>query len=407
MIGSIRLEKLSPFQFDLQAFSNGEAGAWQTGPLERLLNVLLFLPLGYALASVVTRKRWHAVALAAALSVGIELTQALIASRNSDVLDVAANTLGAALGAQLTRWPLPAAGAWFWRAAFAGWIAALSLLMLPVTHTLYLADWDDDYSVELGDEVGGGRKYEGQLHSGLICVGRDREERCQVIRGPAGLGAGWAELAERSQKFKLEVSATAGRALQSGPARLITWSRDPYSRNVTLAQEDDDAIVRARTLGSTENGTGPAFRFPGAFEGVQPGDSFSATAVWDKGRLTLTIESAGWSYSREILLRPARLVWLQARRSAYFTPRNPGYEDMIAVAIVALPTGMAAAGLFASLWVGVLSIPLVAVALLWLPTLLSGISSAGMYWTAPLLVGAALLGWALAWSILDRPTASR
>ncbi|WP_210502970.1 VanZ family protein [Nocardioides xinjiangensis] len=66
-----------------------------------LLNVVLFVPLG-ALFVLLTRRPWWQAALAAAAgSTAIELVQGLWLAREGTWQDVAANTLGAALGALL------------------------------------------------------------------------------------------------------------------------------------------------------------------------------------------------------------------------------------------------------------------------------------------------------------------
>jgi len=67
-------------------------------------NVVVFVPIGLALAGALAglsnrRRLWMAVALCAALSIGIELFQLTIPSRATDVDDVLFNTVGAALGA--------------------------------------------------------------------------------------------------------------------------------------------------------------------------------------------------------------------------------------------------------------------------------------------------------------------
>jgi len=388
---------LFPLPIDLRALANADPGAWQVRLLERLLNVVLFVPLGYVLASFDSRGPWRAIVIAAVLSSGIELTQIFISTRNPDVLDALTNTLGASLGALLTRWPLPAAGSWFWRAAFVVWIVAILLPMVPVTRTLYLAGWDGGYDVTLGDEFGGGRKYRGRVDYGIICVGRGQDEECREILGPTDIEPGFAELAESSQRFRLDVAATSESREQAGPARLITWSRDYTNRNVTLGQSNQDGIIRARTLGSSANGTEPAFRFPNAFEGITPGDSFTASAVWDRGRLALSVKGSAWEYSREIALGPARLLSLRSEPEYYVRPRESVFGDQIAAAIVALPTGFAAAGLVASMWLGIVTVPLIiTLSFLWAPNLLAGIVAPAMLWAAPSFLIFAVLGWVLA-----------
>jgi hypothetical protein len=56
-------------------------------------------------------------------------------------------------------------------------------------------------------------------------------------------------------RIELEVRACETR--QFGPARIFSISKDPWKRNITLAQENSDFIVRLRRPGSTLDGTPP------------------------------------------------------------------------------------------------------------------------------------------------------
>ncbi|MDQ0743884.1 glycopeptide antibiotics resistance protein [Clavibacter sp. B3I6] len=69
--------------------------------IEEVANVALFAPLGMLGVLAVGPRRWWFVALTATgLSAGVELTQgALLPARVASVTDVAANGLGAVLGA--------------------------------------------------------------------------------------------------------------------------------------------------------------------------------------------------------------------------------------------------------------------------------------------------------------------
>ncbi|MFT4122980.1 MAG: VanZ family protein [Microbacteriaceae bacterium] len=70
--------------------------------LESIANALMFVPLGAALTLLVHRW-WIAVLCCAALSGAVELGQAaFLPERTASILDVAANTAGALLGAVAT-----------------------------------------------------------------------------------------------------------------------------------------------------------------------------------------------------------------------------------------------------------------------------------------------------------------
>jgi VanZ family protein len=71
--------------------------------LETLANVLLFVPLGFALALLMpSGRRWLAPTLCVALSLTAEFGQALLRpARFADPMDVLANTIGALVGTWL------------------------------------------------------------------------------------------------------------------------------------------------------------------------------------------------------------------------------------------------------------------------------------------------------------------
>lgn len=66
------------------------------------LNVLIFIPVTAVPMLLVGRGRWwHWALVGAVVSVGVELTQALLPARHTDVIDIMANTLGALIGTGL------------------------------------------------------------------------------------------------------------------------------------------------------------------------------------------------------------------------------------------------------------------------------------------------------------------
>ena len=67
--------------------------------IETSANVLLFAPLGILLTMVVGHRRWLVVPIALAVTVAIELGQALfLHDRTASVRDVVANLAGAVIG---------------------------------------------------------------------------------------------------------------------------------------------------------------------------------------------------------------------------------------------------------------------------------------------------------------------
>jgi hypothetical protein len=71
---------------------------------------------------------------------------------------------------------------------------------------------------------------------------------CAAAAGPLLVACG------RSGEFTLEAVITPANVTQTGPARVLSFSRDPYLRNFTLGQEGDKLLVRLRTDPADKNG---------------------------------------------------------------------------------------------------------------------------------------------------------
>jgi VanZ like family len=64
----------------------------------------------------------------------------------------------------------------------------------------------------------------------------------------------WLETAMAAETLGLSLVIRPLSAAQSGPARILTMSRDSHVRNLTLAQEEDDLVLRLRTENTDLNG---------------------------------------------------------------------------------------------------------------------------------------------------------
>ena len=65
----------------------------------------------------------------------------------------------------------------------------------------------------------------------------------------------WVAAAKQSHRLELSLRVRSFSTDQSGPARIITLSLDPYLRNFTVGQESDDLVFRLRTPWTNFNGT--------------------------------------------------------------------------------------------------------------------------------------------------------
>jgi hypothetical protein len=65
---------------------------------------------------------------------------------------------------------------------------------------------------------------------------------------------GWLESVRSTHRLKISLRIKPHGASQVGPARILTVSRDPYYRNITVAQDRGDLVLRLRTRESDLNG---------------------------------------------------------------------------------------------------------------------------------------------------------
>ena len=82
----------------------------------------------------------------------------------------------------------------------------------------------------------------------------------------------WLEAARAAETFTLSLVVRSRSAAQSGPARIVTMSWDTHMRNLTLAQENDDLVLRLRTQQTDLNGLlagEPFARVRGAFRSAR------------------------------------------------------------------------------------------------------------------------------------------
>jgi len=64
----------------------------------------------------------------------------------------------------------------------------------------------------------------------------------------------WIDEAKRTHKLKVRIRLKTSSVNQSGPARIFTLSANRRERNLTIAQDEDDLILRFRTPITDDNG---------------------------------------------------------------------------------------------------------------------------------------------------------
>jgi hypothetical protein len=247
----------------------------ERGLADAIVNALLFLPLGTALALTGMRAR-HIVLRGALLSGGIELAQMLLPGRDPSPGDVLFNTIGIAMGAGLVAAApriarLTAGRAAMW-SIVAGVLAAAAvgltgwLLRPEWPATVYFGQWTPDLTYL--------EWYRGTVisaHLGDLPVRSRKIDDTDRARALLARGA------------PIRVVALAGPA----PERLAPLFSvyDDRRIEILLVGPDRDALVyryRARSLALRLDQ--PDLRFPGALRDVPPGDTLRVAVMPDPAR---------------------------------------------------------------------------------------------------------------------------
>jgi VanZ family protein len=303
-----KIEKIYPALFLLHWGSSS--------PWDALLNVLLFVPLGYGLSGCLMQKKpWLGLPslgvvflICFGLSYVIDVMQIFQPLRFPSLVDVCSNAAGGVLGAILFRWremPLTL--------ILSVHVASVFMGSIPLQMQTDLSNWDRDFPLLLGNELSGDRTWEGyvsEVHIADRALSKDElvhvfsekflpdsmgdsllasytMQRTGSYKDNAGLlpdlvwngkpydvqqGKGvflgpdrWLKSATpavhltqkimESSQFTLIAKVAAAHTEQFGPARIISFSADPVQRNFTLGQEGDDLIFRLRTPSTGSNGT--------------------------------------------------------------------------------------------------------------------------------------------------------
>lgn len=114
-----------------------------------------------------------------------------------------------------------------------------------------------------------------------------------------------------SNQISIETVLTSSLPKQTGPARIVTFSSDGYSRNFTIGQESDQLILRLRTPQTGANGMNPEMKLgplPAAQRthlvvSYQPGQ----LDCWINGKRTLSTNQvqgdfSNWDSQHHLLL---------------------------------------------------------------------------------------------------------
>ncbi len=156
----------------------------------------------------------------------------------------------------------------------------------------------------------------GQAKNEVLAADGSKPSICRItLRGlarstssfGAQLDGGWFEAEEGAGKrvsercrstnqFALEALVTSDRLGQSGPARIVTQSRDAGSRNFSLAQEGDQLVLRLRAADTDGNGTSKQQNL----SRIEAGRTYHVLVSYRPGLLACFVDGKETLISREI-----------------------------------------------------------------------------------------------------------
>lgn len=214
--------------------------------------------------------------------------------REASFEDAAANCLGIATGAAaFFLWHGVAVSAPWRLAGFAvGGVLSGAYALAPLFAASSLESWDCDQAFVVGDEIGGGRSWQGELVCARLYTGGPglkpgtsdvpscgtglvHPQATAVLEFGSGSPFGtpdrqnprrdpqtraFCKAAKAAHSLVIEAWVRPGAREQGGPARILTFSKSYWERNLTVAQLGSRYDVRLRTSGTGENGSAVPIR---------------------------------------------------------------------------------------------------------------------------------------------------
>ncbi|MDJ0737790.1 MAG: VanZ family protein [Nostocaceae cyanobacterium] len=234
---------------------------------------------------------------------------------------------------------------------FLGYLTLVILILLSLSNQTNLSSWDSSFSLMLGNEATGGRPWQGYiselaiankaiseseirrtfaqksllnaLNNSLVAAyqftdrgGGNYEDKMghlpnlswqgqpsevELIDGTRVLlnyshwlkttqpATSLTQQLQETSEFTLSAIVATSKTNQTGPARIVSLSADPYQRNFTLAQEKSDLVLRLRTPSTGENGSSPQLIVPDVFTNT---DTHHLIIVYDGNKIKIYIDKA-------------------------------------------------------------------------------------------------------------------
>lgn len=310
----------------------------ERGVADFALNVLLFMPLGAALAWAGERRR-TALTAGALLSLGIEIAQLAIPGRDSSLSDVISNASGSVLGWLAVTHGLrvlalrPRAATVLTAAA-----AALPSLMVAVTGELFRPDFPrTQYYGGWTPDFGHMAHYRGRVLSARIAD-------VPIPEGPLRNSDAVRTLLRAGAALQLRV------ALGPPVARLapLLSINDGAQREILLLGVDrDDLVLRWRMRAAAWRLDQPEVRVPRALAGRRDGDTISLAVQHSPRGYCVSV---GDAHACGLHFGPGR-GWSLLRNAAGGGRAWTPFADAAWLAALLLPVGWCAAA-WRAIWGG-------------------------------------------------------
>jgi hypothetical protein len=259
---------------------------------DTLNNIILYMPLGIALCGT---SLLRALLFGFFLATGAEMWQLACIDRIPSLMDVGGNTCGAVVGYLVAVAFFKATGHSPNTLKISRPLAAAAIPIVIVGTILLvhhptvsdLSNWNPRFQLAIGNELNGDRPWAGSVsrvtiypyamsasqisdlgHPGSIPA--PTEPPVVDLTPPADSDAlsahplsreGQIRLGETlmsRNQFTLIVAMRPSNLDQTGPARIVTYSKDAFNRNFTLGQINKTLTFRLRTPASGPNGVDPA-----------------------------------------------------------------------------------------------------------------------------------------------------
>lgn len=148
-----------------------------------------------------------------------------------------------------------------------------------------------------------------------------------------------ADRINTSRQFTVAVTAETRDLTQTGPARIVTVSKDPFHRNLTLGQDGTSLALRWRSPLTGENGTTPELQFPGVFSSLEP-----QRVVITCDGIRARLYTIGGKADRSVFLGPEVGFAAVLRESSYWpvqAGRSAFWQSALLLsALIFLPLGL-------------------------------------------------------------------